>query len=99
MKGKFCARLQNIYIDTEIAIDSNHPKLKTLEVMKLEGLSLTSASGMTVFLNWMLLAIIDDFVNKNQVELFKMIREASWKAFAVHLTSVLPSLDVQYISE
>lgn len=34
MKGKFCARLQNIYIDTEIAIDSNHPKLKTLEVCK-----------------------------------------------------------------
>lgn len=70
-----------------------------MQVMKMEGLSLMSAKGMTVFLNWMLLTVIDNFVNRNQAQLFRMIREASWKAFAVHVMSVLPHLDVRYISK
>lgn len=98
-KGKFKARLQCLHIYTEIAICSSRPKLETLEVMKMEGLSLMSAKGMTVFLNWMLLTVIDNFVNRNQAQLFRMIREASWKAFAVHVMSVLPHLDVRYITK
>ncbi|KAL3245668.1 hypothetical protein MRX96_058200 [Rhipicephalus microplus] len=99
MKGQFKARLQSLDIYTEIVIRSSRPKLETLEIMKMEGLSLMSAKGMTVFLNWMLLTVIDNFVNRNQAQLFKMIREASWTAFTMNVMSVLPRLDVKYISK
>lgn len=70
-----------------------------LQVIKLEGLRLTSATGMTVFLNWLLLTVIDDFVDRNQMQLFHIIREASWKAYAEHFMTVLPHLDIQYMSK
>lgn len=67
-----------------------------LQVVKLEGFMLKSATGMTVFMNWVLLAVIDSFINRNQARLFRVIREASWKAFVMHVISVLPQLDVRY---
>lgn len=99
MKGKFKAHLQHLHIYTEIAICSGRPKLQTLEVTKMEGLRITSAKGMTIFLNWILVALIDSFVNRNQARIFRIIREALWKAFAMHVMSVLPRLDVRYISK
>ncbi|CAN8000629.1 unnamed protein product [Ixodes pacificus] len=99
MKGKFSAQLRNLHMNTEIAIGESHPQLKSLEVIKLEGLRLTSATGMTVFLNWLLLTVIDDFVDRNQMQLFQIIREASWKAYAEHFMTVLPHLDIQYMSK
>ncbi|XP_064466831.1 uncharacterized protein LOC135377974 isoform X2 [Ornithodoros turicata] len=97
VQGKFSGRLRNLRIDAQIAIGGNHPKLKALDVLKLEGLELISAKGMTLLLNWFLLDLIDDFINKNQNLLFQTIREALWTAFAKHMMNVLPLLDVQYL--
>ncbi|XP_077548153.1 uncharacterized protein LOC144160950 [Haemaphysalis longicornis] len=96
MKGTFKARLRCLNLCAEITISHNNPRLEALEVVKMEGFMLKSAAGMTVFMNWVLLAMIDSFINRNQARLFRGIREATWKAFVTHVMSALPRLDVRY---
>lgn len=96
MKGTFKARLQHINLCAEITISHNDPKLEALEVVKMQGFKVKSAAGMTVFMNWVLLTMIDIFVYRNQARLFQLIREATWEAFVTHVMNVLPYIDVRY---